>query len=120
MARVNLFPDDKNLTLSKLKAFADDKINVTQMIISVFNRAENIVGKGENVGYQHFLLFPQCFEKASFSDTSKCVIVWEWVKGGSFCRQKTDIQTDKCLTNRQTNRQGKNYMPAINATTQNS
>ena len=23
------FPDDKNLTLSKLKAFADDKINVT-------------------------------------------------------------------------------------------
>ena len=23
------------------------------------------VGKGENVGYQHFLLVPQCFEKAS-------------------------------------------------------
>ena len=22
---------------------------------------ENIVGKGENTGYQHFLLFPQCF-----------------------------------------------------------
>ena len=22
---------------------------------------ENIVGKGENVGYQHFLLFPRCF-----------------------------------------------------------
>ena len=22
---------------------------------------ENIVGKGENAGYQHFLLFPQCF-----------------------------------------------------------
>ena len=27
---------------------------------------ENIVGKGENAGYQHFLLFPQCFQK-SFS-----------------------------------------------------
>ena len=26
---LNTFPDDKNLTLSKLKAFADDKINVT-------------------------------------------------------------------------------------------
>ena len=24
-------------------------------------RVENIVGKGENAGYQHFLLFPQCF-----------------------------------------------------------
>ena len=22
---------------------------------------ENIVGKGENAGYKHFLLFPQCF-----------------------------------------------------------
>ena len=50
------------------------------MIISVFDRVENIVGKGENAGYQHFLLFPQCFEKASFPDTSKGVIVWEWVK----------------------------------------
>ena len=29
------------------------------------NREENIVGKGENAGYQHFLLFPQCFQKAS-------------------------------------------------------
>ena len=32
---------------------------------------ENIVGKGENAGYQHFLLFPQCFlpnqrEKSAF------------------------------------------------------
>ena len=26
---INLFPDDKNLTLSKLKAFAEDKTNVT-------------------------------------------------------------------------------------------
>ena len=49
------------------------------MIISVFDRVENIVGKGENAGYQHFLLFPQCFEKASFPDTSKGVIVWKWV-----------------------------------------
>ena len=36
------------------------------MIISVFDRVENIVGKGENAGHQHFLLFPQCFEKAFF------------------------------------------------------
>ena len=50
------------------------------MIISVFDRVENIVGQGENAGYQHFLLFQQCFEKASFPDTSKGIIVWEWVK----------------------------------------
>ena len=43
-------------------------------------KKENIVGKGENAGYQHFLLFPQCFEKASFPDTSKGVIGWELVK----------------------------------------
>ena len=24
------------------------------------------MGKGENAGYQHFLLFPQCFQSASF------------------------------------------------------
>ena len=46
------------------------------MIISVFNNVENIVGKGENAGYQHFLLIPQYFQKASFSHMS---IVWEWV-----------------------------------------
>ena len=45
------------------------------MIISVFDRVENIVGKGENAGYQLFLLFPQCFQKASLLDTSKGVIV---------------------------------------------
>ena len=51
------------------------------MIISVFDTVENNVGKGENAGYQHFLLFPQCFDKASVPDTSKGVIVWEWIKG---------------------------------------
>ena len=30
-------------------------------------KIENIVGKGENAGNQHFLLFPQCFQKAFFS-----------------------------------------------------
>ena len=35
-------------------------------MISDFNRVENIMGKGENAGYQHFLLFAQCFQKLSF------------------------------------------------------
>ena len=50
------------------------------MIISVFDRVENILGKGENAVYQHYLLLPQCFGKAYFPDTSKGFIVWEWVK----------------------------------------
>ena len=51
------------------------------MIISAFDSIENTVGIGENAGYQHFLLFPQCFQKACFPDTSKAkvVIMWEWV-----------------------------------------
>ena len=34
---------------------------VTIMVISVFDRVKNIVVKGENAGYQHFLLYTQCF-----------------------------------------------------------
>ena len=30
---------------------------------------------------QNFVVFPQCFQKASFPKVSKGVIVWEWVKG---------------------------------------
>ena len=46
------------LALTKLKGFADDKKNVTQKLKFVLGRIENIVGKGENAGIQHFLLFP--------------------------------------------------------------
>ena len=31
-------------------------------MISLFDRVENTVGKGENAGYQYFLLFPQFFQ----------------------------------------------------------
>ena len=44
-----------------MKDFADDKINLTQILNFVLERVENIVGKGENAGLKHFLLFPQCF-----------------------------------------------------------
>ena len=33
-------------------------------MIPVFEREEDIVGKGENAGNQHFLHFPQCFQNA--------------------------------------------------------
>ena len=54
---LNSLPNDKNSAWSKLKAFADDKVKVAKMMIFLFDRVENIVGKGENAGYQHFLLF---------------------------------------------------------------
>ena len=62
-------PNNKILDLSKFKGSADDKIlvNVIEKLKPDFRRVENIVGKRENVGYQYFLLFLQCFQKASFS-----------------------------------------------------
>ena len=62
------FPDDKILHKSKLKAFADDKLKLIQMAKFVLDKTENIVGKEENAGYQHFLHFPHCFQKALFQD----------------------------------------------------
>ena len=40
-------PNDKNLALNKIKAFADQKFNFdfAKMIISVFDKVKNIVGK---------------------------------------------------------------------------
>ena len=72
---LNSLPNDKFLDWSKLKLFADDKINVTTEMKLVLKKVENIVGKGENAGYQHFLLFPQCFQRASFSRLLKVGIV---------------------------------------------
>ena len=47
-----------------MKALADYKINVAQKLKLVDGRVENIMGKRENAGYQHFLLSPQCFQKS--------------------------------------------------------
>ena len=59
-------PDDKILALSKLEAFVDDNFSVAQMLQYFSDRIENSVGKGENFGFQHFLLFQQCFQKPFF------------------------------------------------------
>ena len=76
-APFNSLPNDKILDQSKLKALADDTINVNQELKLVLGRVENILGKGENAGYQHFLLFPKMFSKASFLRVVKsrdCVV----------------------------------------------
>ena len=46
----NFLPNDKILEQSKFIVFADNKINVTQKLKFLLQRAENIVGKGENAG----------------------------------------------------------------------
>ena len=56
---VNSLPNDRILGMSK--GFADNKINDAEMMIFVCDNWENIVGKEENTGHQHFLLFLQCF-----------------------------------------------------------
>ena len=48
---------DKILDQSKLKEIVDNNLNVSQKLKFKLGRVENIVGIGENAGYQHFLLF---------------------------------------------------------------
>ena len=61
-ASFNSLPSDKILDQSKLKGFSEDEKRVTEKLKFVWERVENIVGKGEKAGYQYFLLFPQCFQ----------------------------------------------------------
>ena len=46
-------------------------MNVNEQFKFGLTTVENIMGKGENDGYQDFLLFPQCFKKASLSGSLK-------------------------------------------------
>ena len=68
----NSLPNNNFYDWSKLKAFADEEIYANQKQKFFLGWVENLVGKGENAGYQHFLLFPQCFQKASFSWSELC------------------------------------------------
>ena len=47
----NSLPNDKILNRTKLKAFADDKINVIKKLKIVLGLVENIVGKKANAGF---------------------------------------------------------------------
>ena len=74
-SHINPLPNDKILIETKLKAFADKKLNFAKMMISLFDRVENTVGKEENAGDQHFLLCLQCFPKLSSLGSLKVQIV---------------------------------------------
>ena len=49
--RINSLTNNKILDVTKLNAFADEKLIVAKMTISLFDRRENTVGKGKNAGY---------------------------------------------------------------------
>ena len=61
-----LIPNIKILDWSNLNTFANDTKYVSEKskFVKLSGRVENIMGKGEIAGYQHFLIFPQCFQKA--------------------------------------------------------
>ena len=62
-----------------MKQSADDNLKFDENNRKFPKRVENTVGKDEIACYEQFLLYPQCFQKASFPGASKGVIVWKWV-----------------------------------------
>ena len=61
-------PNNKILDWSELKAYADDKTNANEKLKFVFGWVENIVGKGENAGYQDFSFSHRVFKRLLFED----------------------------------------------------
>ena len=68
---INPFPQYKILDQTNLEAFADDKLNVTKMLISVFDRVENIVGKGEIACTSNFSFSHNVFKRLLFQTRQK-------------------------------------------------
>ena len=58
------------------------------MMISLSDRVENIVGKGKIADYQHFLIFPQCFQKGFFHWVVKS---WDCVVWRESYRSPSDV-----------------------------
>ena len=69
-------PQDEIMCVTKFKAFSDEKLNMVKMTTSLRDSIENNVGKGENAGYQHFLLFPHCFPQPSSLGSLKAWTEW--------------------------------------------
>ena len=63
LSTLNSMAEDKPYDSSILKTLADDKLYVSETIRIVNVPVENIFGKGENAGNQHFLLFQRCFQR---------------------------------------------------------
>ena len=74
------FYHQQNFRLVQIESICRRQIKYNINLKFVLGRKENMVGKGGNAGYQHFLLFPPCFQKASFTKVLKVGIMWQRVK----------------------------------------
>ena len=71
--------------MTKFYTYLDEKDlpqNPKSLILIITNEKtfENVVGKGENAGNQHFLLFPHCFlpyhrQKSLFKQCIICLLI---------------------------------------------
>ena len=52
--------------------------------LTFIDRVENIVGKGENIDYLHFLLFQQFGQRDSMADLEESSIFWLTLPNGKF------------------------------------
>ena len=77
-----IIPQDEILALHKLKAFVDDnKFVLAQMVQFLFDRIENIVGKGEGAGTSILSFSPQSFQKAFSTVPSTIFNEWQRSNG---------------------------------------
>ena len=74
---ITIYSLPNNKIWSKFKAFADNNLNVYQKLKFALGRLENIVGKGQNAGYQHFLLPHKVFKRLQFLRVTKS---WDCVE----------------------------------------
>ena len=72
---LQVFSKRQNLRLVQIESICKRQNNSDSKLKFVLGRAENIVGKGENAGYQYFLPFTQCFQKFSVREVLKVGIV---------------------------------------------
>ena len=69
-------PNDKSFDWSRLKAFADDKINLAEKLTPSLGRVEN-TRKREKCWLPEFSPFPVMFSKPSLPGSLKVGIVWK-------------------------------------------
>ena len=77
---IESLPNNRIQTRSILNVLAENKINVNYKLKFFGVRVENIVGKGENAGNQHFLLHSQGFQKGSYPGSLTVMVACEKVK----------------------------------------
>ena len=62
------------MTLKISKQKYEQSLKVKVLLLNIVRK---IVEKGENAYYEQFLLLPQCFQKSSAANVSKCVCRWK-------------------------------------------